>query len=52
MSGPKDGDKAQDKLGPKIKPETKPLNTEGWRPYKPGIEINNYGQLRTVAPKD
>lgn len=24
-------------------------NTEGWRPYKPGIEINNHGALRTVA---
>lgn len=37
-----------DKLGEKVVAEPVP-NTQGWRPYKPGFEINNHGQLRTIA---
>lgn len=36
-------------IGDKVKPKVEAVpNPEGWRPYKPGLEINNHGALRTV----
>ena len=37
-------------LGKKLGADPPPPPEEDWRPYKPGIEINGKGQLRTVIP--
>jgi hypothetical protein len=47
MSGPKEPDQGNTGLGQK-KTKPTPQQPDQWRKHKPGFEINQKGQLRTV----
>lgn len=49
MNTPKDGTPTSHGMGPVVK-RPAPAAPPQWRPYKPGIEINDHGQLRTRSP--
>lgn len=51
MKSSQEPNQTPDKIGDKVVAPKPKVNTEGWRAYKPGMEINNHGKLRTVPAR-